>query len=231
MYIKKRTAIISFCMALCLIFVIIFARSEVKYVYTSPKPNFTVVIDAGHGGIDGGSVGKELNTKESDLNLIYAQRLEYFLRQAGFNVVQTRKTKDGLYSTGTKSYKKDDMKKRKEIIENTNPDLIISIHMNSFPLSSAKGAQTFYDEGNDAGKRLADCIQESFVKNLNNAKKASKNGDYYMVTCTPLPSVIVECGYLSNAEEEKLLISPDYQDKICYSILCGILQFYEFNNY
>lgn len=222
---KKKTAIISGVVSLILVASIFIFQQKTEYVYSSPKPEKTIVIDAGHGGVDGGSVGFS-GTKESDLNLIYAKKLENYLKQAGFKVVQTRTNKDGLYPTGTKNYKKDDMKKRKEIIEKNQADLVISIHMNSFPAASSKGAQVFFCKDNDGGQKLANSIQRQFVSTIKNARKNATTGDYYMVTCTDLPAVIVECGFLSNPDEEKLLLDNEHQNKLCYAILCGVLDFF-----
>lgn len=222
---KKKTAIISSFIAIILVASLFLFQQKTEYVYSSPKPGKTIVIDAGHGGIDGGSIGYS-GTKESDLNLVYSKKLENYLNKAGFNVVQTRTTKDGLYPTGTKNYKKDDMKKRKETIEKSNADLVISIHMNSFPTASSKGAQVFFCKGNTGGQKLANSIQRQFISTIKNARKNASTGDYYMVTCTDLPAVIVECGFLSNPEEEKLLLDNEYQNKLCYAILCGVLDFF-----
>lgn len=222
---KKKTAISSILIAITLVVTISIFQRKTQYVYSSPKPEKTIVIDAGHGGIDGGSMGSS-GTKESDLNLVYAKKLENYLKQAGFKVVQTRTNKDWLYSIGTKNYKKDDMKKRKESIERNNTDLVISIHMNSFPTASSKGAQVFFCEGNDAGQKLANSIQRQLVSTIKNARKNATAGDYFMVTCTELPSVIVECGFLSNPEEEQLLLNEGHQNKLCYAILCGVLDFF-----
>lgn len=224
--IKRKTLLISLG-CLCIItsfFILVNYKTEYVSGITSPT-KYTVVIDAGHGGIDGGSVGKTTGVKESDLNLLYAQKLAKYLKDAGIGVVMTRNDNEGLYDTSKKNLKKSDMEKRKNIIENSNANCVVSIHMNSFKLSSSKGSQTFYQKNNESGKYLADCIQKQFINALPNAKKTTTWGDYFMVNCTSLPSVIVECGFLSNPQEEKLLVSDEYQNKVCYSIMCGILNF------
>lgn len=231
MFTKKKITIFSLIIMVTLLTTMIFFNDSTTFVYLSPKPNYTIVIDAGHGGIDGGSIGKTTNVKESDLNLIYAQKLENNLEQIGFNVVQTRKNKDGLYTLGTKNYKKEDMLNRKNIIEQANADIVISIHMNSFVSASSKGAQVFYDSNNEVGKQMAIAIQTQLNNGLDGPKKSASAGDYYLVKCTTAPAVIVECGFLSNPTEEQLLINDEYQDKICYLIMCGVLDFFEINNY
>ena len=129
-----------------------------------------------------------------------------------------------------KNKKKSDMQKRKEIIEKSGANLVVSIHMNSFPTKSSRGAQVFYDKNNEGGKALADCIQKRFVLDIENARKSPKHGDYFMVNCTTLPSVIVECGYLSNPTEDQLLSTSAHKEKVCYSIFCGVLHFLGLNN-
>ena len=186
-----------------------------------------VVIDAGHGGIDAGVLGVTTSAKESDVNLAIAKQLKGYFADAGFKVVMTRKTNAGLYGTNSKGFKMRDMKKRKQIIEECAADMVISIHQNSCPIPSRRGGQAFFDKDSDCGKALADCIQNS----LNEMPECVKQntalvGDYYMLKCTPAPSVIVECGFLTNAEDERLLISSEYQKKIAYAIFKGAVSYY-----
>ena len=148
----------------------------------------------------------------------------------GFKVVLTRTNLDGLAPAGSENVKKDDMLKRKEIIERSNADLIISLHMNSFPLESSRGAQVFYNPNSDISKSLATSIQDVFIKNLPKARASADVGDYYMLNCTNVPAVIVECGFISNPEEEKLLLTREYREKVCYSILSGIIKYYSETN-
>ncbi len=191
-----------------------------------PKDTVTIVIDAGHGGVDGGSIGKFTKVVESELNLTFAKNLQRQLLQYGFNVVMTRNDKNGLYEEGVKNLKKSDMKKRKEIIENSNCDLVLSIHMNSYVLEDSHGAQVFYSKKSAASKNLAESLQGQLKAILNNTNKKAAVGDYYIVECTDRPAVIIECGFLSNKKEELLLQQKSYQDKFCYSVVCGIISFF-----
>ena len=211
-----------------LLYVVIFVLNVIFLPYqpaSSPKLSPTIVVDAGHGGMDGGSVGSTGAT-ERELNLEYAKTLKKYLEDYGFNVVMTRETLDGLYSEDSDNIKKDDMLKRKEIIEKSNADIIISVHMNYFPLESCSGAQVFYNPVSDVSHCLADSIQSVLSQNLSSARKNSEVGDYYMLNCTDVPAVIVECGFLSNPEEEALILTEEYKNKICYYILCGLLKYY-----
>ncbi len=186
----------------------------------------TIVIDAGHGGIDGGVVGIESGTKESDINLDISRRLGRSFEEAGFAVVQTRETEAGLYGTATEGYKKRDMQKRSEIIHKSEPVLVISVHQNFFSMRSRRGGQVFFRETNKQSYVLACLIQAQ----LNNMPECVKKcdplkGDYYILNCSDYPSVIVECGFLSNAEDEALLLSGDYRDKLVSAITAGAFQY------
>lgn len=186
-----------------------------------------IVIDAGHGGIDGGVSGIKSGTKESDVNLAIALNLKGYFADAGFKVVMTRKTNAGLYGAHTKGFKMRDMKKRKEIIETNKADMVISVHQNFCPVPSRRGAQVFYDGGSDCGKALAESIQNSLNEMKDCAKKSSPlAGDYYMLKCTENASVIVECGFLSNEKDEQLLIDQTYQKEIAFAIFKGAVAYF-----
>lgn len=191
----------------------------------------TVVIDAGHGGKDGGSVGTTTGVIESELNLQYSKTLEKYLTNFGFDVVQTRMTPQSLCSDDSTNFKTEDMKLRKEVIENSNAQILISIHMNKFTNSTENGPQVFYREDNENSKPLADGIRDMFKANFENARELTLSGDYYILNCTNIPGVIVECGFLSNPEEEQNLQKADYQEKICYSIYCGIIKYFKLVSY
>lgn len=216
---------------LCFLFIV---SSAVVY-FTAIRPTFmpkaehTIVIDAGHGGKDGGAVGKTTSVSESFLNLEYAKTLKEICQQFGFRVVMTRESMEGLYSPFADNKKKSEMKKRQQIIENSNPDFVVSIHMNSFPSSEACGAQIYYAQGSESGQALAESVSKNLHNNIENAKLTSKVGDFYVLNVSPCPSILVECGFLSNPEEEVLLQNKTYMHKFCYHLFCGILQFQEFS--
>ena len=191
----------------------------------TPSIGYTVVVDPGHGGLDPGSIGYKTKVKESDINLAISKKLETELKRAGITVVMTRTTEDGLYGLSTNNYKKRDMAKRREIIENTRPNMVISVHMNSYIKHNLRGAQAFYDKNSDISRKLALCIQNQFASNLEASDKGVSVGDYYMLKCTDAPSIIAECGFLSNEQDEKLLLKNDYQNKIVSCIVAGVLSF------
>ncbi len=194
---------------------------------SSPKALYTIVIDAGHGGTDGGAVGVKTKITENEINLEYALSLKSICESFGIKVIMTREDLNGLYSPFASNKKKSDMEKRKEIIDNSQADLVVSVHMNSYPLRSSRGAQVFYGIDNDKGKILAEKVQNQLSGNVEYAKKTAKEGDFYILNCTNLPGILVEFGFLSNVEEESLLINKDYREKLCYIVACGILEFYE----
>ncbi|MBQ9730301.1 MAG: N-acetylmuramoyl-L-alanine amidase [Clostridia bacterium] len=176
-----------------------------------------VVIDAGHGGIDGGVTGKQTKTKESDLNLKIALLLGQRLEENGFDVVYTRKTASGLYDTTAKGFKKRDMLKRKEIIENANPSLVISLHQNYIGAAYCRGATVFYRKESEGGKRFAEEMQSrlnGLYQKSGVKPRKSVAGEFFLLDCADCPSILVECGFLSNVKDESLLLSPIFQSEL-----------------
>lgn len=222
---KKRILIIILILILVISSSIALEFVSLKEAETVPSIGITVVIDPGHGGVDPGSVGKVSKVKESELNLKISLKLAKMLKSVGIAPVLTRSNANGLYGLYSKGYKKRDMEKRKEIIKSSNPDMVVSIHMNAYPRSALRGAQVFYDAGSEISRDFAQSIQDQFAYMLPASDKGISTGDYFMLKCTNSPSIICECGFLSNAEDEKLLNSDDYQEKIAYSIFCGIVAF------
>ena len=192
---------------------------------SSPKAQYTIVIDAGHGGRDGGAVGST-GVTESELNLEFSLKLKELCEEYGFKVVLTRKDMNGLYSLFATNKKKSEMKKRQEIIEKAKPDVVVSIHMNSFS-SSSSGAQCFYASGNESGQVLATRVQQALSTEIEHTGVTAKVGDFYVLNCTDYASVLVECGFLSNPEEEQKLCDEEYQTNFCRTLLYGILDYFE----
>lgn len=221
----KRKTIITFLLFILAIGAFCATYFPIK-ANATPKPVHTIVIDAGHGGKDGGAVGKQTGVTESFLNLEYSNTLRSLCKEYGFKVVMTRSDMNGLYNESAANKKKSEMEKRRKIIKKSNADLVVSIHMNSFPSAAARGCQVFYAQGNENGQALAESVSTSLSQNIQHAKKTAKVGDYYVLNCTKKPAILVECGFLSNGEEEKLLQDKKYERKLCYQILCGILQFF-----
>lgn len=198
-------------------------------VSAGTEEKFHVVVDAGHGGMDGGVVGRKTGVKESDLNLSIAFSLKEELEDAGFLVTMTRKTQFGLAETGAKWSKKQDMKMRKSIIAESDPSLVISIHQNYYPSVSSRGGQVFYLKTCELGKNLALGVQEKinelYAKDGVKGRVATPS-DYYILDCTSAPSIIVECGFLSSPKDEALLLTENYRAQIAKSIFAGVMSFY-----
>lgn len=179
-----------------------------------------------HGGEDPGKVAAD-GALEKDINLQIARRLAVLLEQSDVKAVMTRTGDSGLNDANAKGRKVQDMKRRLALMEETAPDLVISIHQNSYGSPSVKGAQVFYYTGSEAGKTLAQTIQTRLAQGLdpNNHRTAKANDSYYLLTRTSKPTVIVECGFLSNPEEAARLQDPVYQERVAWQIHMGILEY------
>lgn len=191
---------------------------------TSPKPSYTVVVDAGHGGIDGGVQGVNTGVYERELNLSIAYKVKAELEKAQINVVMTRTTSDGALDTML-TQKQEDMEKRKKIIMDASPDCVVSIHQNKYTQQSRRGAQAFFW----GDSSLADVLQAALNEKLNKENTgrtfSALKGDYYILRQTPYPSALVECGFLSNPLDEALLVTDEYQNKVAKVIADSIISF------
>lgn len=181
----------------------------------------TVVLDAGHGGGDPGKVGVN-NAFEKDINLQIAKKMKSLLEQKGIKVIMTRE-EDVMLGDNPDSGKGADMRMRVDIINREKPDLAVSIHQNSYTDSSVSGAQVFYHSDSQEGKEYAEIIQNELLRfDENNHRQAKANNNYYLLTRTKVPTVIVECGFLSNYEEAEKLTDQRYQEEISNVIVHGI---------
>lgn len=189
------------------------------------KPEYVVVLDAGHGGDDPGKIGIH-GEKEKDINLSVVKKLKTLLEQNDVTVVLTRETDESLADAGVSNQKVCDMRKRVELIAEVQPDLVVSIHQNSYTQESVCGAQCFYYAQSQDGKRLAEILQENMKTYLNpeNHREAKENETYYLLKRTVSPTVIVECGFLSNDAEATLLSTEEYQDRVAWAVCMGVLQ-------
>lgn len=140
--------------------------------------------------------------------------------------MMTRTDDAGLYQQSSNNKKVEDMRKRCEIITKAKPVFTVSIHQNSYPEESVKGAQVFYYGQSKEGKKLAETLQQALVEHLDpqNHRQAKANESYYLLKKTPSPTVIVECGFLSNSQEAGMLVTEEYQKKVAEAVKMGILQ-------
>ncbi|MCL2177373.1 MAG: N-acetylmuramoyl-L-alanine amidase [Firmicutes bacterium] len=185
-------------------------------------PQFkTIVIDAGHGGRDAGVRGEITDVAESDLNLQVTFALRDELKQRGHTVVLTRQTKGHLSKTD-RFVKREDMEARETTIQNNAHDFVISIHMNRFSDSKRRGAQVFYQKGSD--NTLAKYMQNALNQNQEKKTQAIA-GDFFILRASKKPSIIIECGFLSNPTDEKQLACPDHQKQLAKTIANGLEEF------
>lgn len=198
------------------------ASSQVQ----SEEKRWTVVLDAGHGGDDPGKIGLD-DSLEKDLNLVIAGKICRLLEQQDIEVIMTRESDKGLYEEQTSNKKVQDMKNRCALINETQPDCVVSIHQNSYHEEYVNGAQVFYYGTSQEGKRLAELLQEKLVSYVDpdNHRQAKANESYYLLKKTEVPIVIVECGFLSNWEEAKKLQEDGYQNQIAWAVSMGILSY------
>lgn len=179
-----------------------------------------IVLDSGHGGSDPGKIGIN-DALEKEINLAIAKKVKAYLEEQNVEVIMTRTDENSLAESKT-----EDMKKRVAIINEQTPYLAVSIHQNSYPEESIQGAQVFYYTHSDEGKKAAEILQEALLKaDTDNTRQAKANDTYYMLRRTEVPTVIVECGFLSNLQEAELLTTETYQDKMAAAICEGILQY------
>jgi N-acetylmuramoyl-L-alanine amidase len=206
-------------------------KSESSQVNALPTTNKTIVIDAGHGLPDEGAVGFNGTTEEA-INLSVSLKLQKLIEQTGAHVLLTRSDENGIYSLDSKSIrnkKVSDIKNRVDIGNNYNADIFISIHLNKYPPSQIyRGWQTFYQKDNAKSKFLASLIQTNLSNNIEfkNNRSPLPISDVYIMKNVKIPTMIVECGFLSNPDEAKLLQEDVYQNKLAWGIFTGIQDYF-----
>lgn len=191
---------------------------------TFPLLGKMIILDAGHGGKDGGAeVG---NVKEKDVNLRIVKVLKDTLEEKGANVILTRTGDDDLSEDGVSRRKKSDFDKRIEIINNTNPDIYLSIHQNIFESSKYRGAQVFYVSNNSYNKHLAEVIQSELNSFTNTNRKIKEMRGKYMYDRLNPIGVLVECGFLSNYFDRTSLLNEGYVKKLSLKITQGVINYF-----
>lgn len=206
------------------------ANSSADGVMTKPVLKQTVIIDAGHGGDDGGAIGID-GTVEKDINLDIALKLEKLLKFYGFDVIMTRTEDIMTCDDGLDSLRKrkvSDIHNRFDVLEKNPNAVFISIHQNKFEDNSQHGTQVFYSGNNDESKLLAESIQNSIVSVLqpDNSRVVKKSGSgIYLLYHAKLPAVLVECGFISNPAEVKKLNDENYRMKIAILIADGLIKY------
>lgn len=229
---EKQGRILGIVMTCLLVLsILIVVKESAEYVSVlkengTKATRHTIVIDPGHGGNDPGKVAIN-SALEKDVNLAIALKLKKYLEQEDMEVVMTRQEDKGLYEETDSNKKVHDMKNRLAIMEGAKPALVVSVHQNSYPEESVSGVQVFYYRDSAEGKRAALLMQEQMIATLQPAKEreAKENSTYYILKKTTVPTIIVECGFLSNQEEADRLTSEDYQERVAWAIHLGIMRY------
>lgn len=193
----------------------------------------TVILDAGHGGEDGGAVGDE-GIIEKDINLSIALKLHDYLEASGYNVIMTREKDVSIYDDNAETLrekKRSDLHNRRDIISQNEGEntIFVSIHQNKFPDPKYYGTQIFYSKNNPKSLDLANSIKESvvgFLQSENTRETKEANKKIYLLHNAQIPAVVVECGFVSNPEEAKKLSDEKYQSDMAFSICCGVMSYF-----
>ena len=231
---KKRIVFIFLCV---FVFIVSFSikkfKNQAVSVSSLPVTNKVIILDAGHGKPDEGA-SSSLGVTEESINLAITKKVQSLLEQSGSTVILTRSDENGIYDTDSSSIrnkKRSDIKNRVKIGNESSADIFVSIHLNKIPQSQYYGWQTFFKNGNEDGKRLAERIQNGLNNSIQkeNKRQSLKISGKYIIDNVEIPTAIVECGFLSNPEEEKLLQDDNYQNRLAWGIYTGIMDYF-YNN-
>lgn len=232
---KKVLYSVSIVLGLFFVLGILQISDTSKHVQTSSEaktlPEIKVIIDPGHGGVDGGAVASD-STLEKDINLQIALILDEMLRMSGAETILTRSEDVSIHDKSAstiRAKKVSDIHNRFKILQDNPEYIFVSIHQNSYSNSNYKGAQLFYSPNNAESVELAKCIQNSFSARLqsDNEREIKKcTTDVYLIYHAETTAVLCECGFISNYEELKNLKNPEYQKQVAFCIFSGILDYY-----
>lgn len=222
--IKKETWLILLYSAIIILGLVktYYDEPEVVSAFAMPTNKKVIVIDAGHGGWDPGKVSVS-GVEEKDINLLIAEKLQVLLEQSGAYVIVTRDDDTALADD-----KRSDLHKRRVIADTSDADIFVSIHQNSYHAESVRGAQAFYYGDSESGTKLAAAIQKQISTYLEpkNKRPSQANTNYYVLKKTLAPSVLVECGFLSNYGDTKKLTDDEYQERVAWTIYMGIINYF-----
>ena len=193
-----------------------------------PLAGLKILVDPGHGGYDGGAKCRDSGVWEKELNLAVSLALRDALTRQGAQVILTREADVDLTSPNrpaTLTKKRQDMLARVAIATDNAVDLLLSIHMNEYRMRAESGPQVFYRAGQEGSRLLAGCIQEALITRLQPQKQRTAMAGDYFILQLDVPSVLVECGFISNPAEEKLLLDPAYQARLAEAVAAGVVEF------
>lgn len=229
---KKRLILILTCIVLSVSFYMVNMNSRIETVETVsfPVSQKVIVLDAGHGVPDEGAQSSN-GTTEAETNLKIALKVQTLLEQSGATVILTRSDENAIYDLDSKTLKQkkiSDIHNRGKIGNESSADIFVSIHLNKIPQQQYYGWQTFYKDGNEKSTKLAKSIQSNLNEAIQkeNKRVAMKIDNIYIVKHVEIPISIVECGFLSNPEEEKQLLEDEYQDRLAWGIYNGIIDYF-----
>ena len=197
---------------------------------STPVSGKTIVMDAGHGVPDEGAQSST-GTTEAETNLKISLKVQNLLEQSGCTVILTRSDENAIYDVDSNTLKQkkiSDIRNRVKIGNESSADIFVSIHLNKIPQQQYYGWQCFYKEGNEQSNKLAKSIQENLNKSMQkeNNRVAMKIDNIYIIKHVEIPTSIVECGFLSNPEEEKQLLDDNYQNRLAWGIYSGIINYF-----
>lgn len=201
--------------------IIIFMILWLGFLKINAKNSYTVIIDPGHGGIDGGAFCEGI--KESDINLSIALKIKEAFKEKGISSLMTRE--DDVSLCNDIYHKKDDLIGRANIINKTNACFYLSIHLNIFKQKNVRGLEILYNDKYEGSYALASNIYDSYLQKFKLARGIVKNKDLFLLANTNIPGCLIECGFLSNKEERELLISDSYQEMLAGIIVDGSLKY------
>lgn len=205
-------------------------QEQTAQTTSTPVSGKTVVLDAGHGIPDEGAQSSN-GTTEAETNLKITLKIQNLLEQSGCKVILTRSDENAIYdldATTLKQKKISDIHNRVKIGNESSADIFVSIHLNKIPQSQYSGWQCFYKDGNENSNKLAKNIQENLNKSMQkeNKRVPMKLDNVYIIKHVEIPISIVECGFLSNPEEEKELLEDSYQNRLAWGIYNGIINYF-----
>lgn len=206
------------------------AEETIEEATATPVSGKVVVLDAGHGTPDEGAQSSK-GTTEAETNLKIALKVQNLLEQSGCTVILTRSDENAIYDVDSNTLKQkkiSDIRNRVKIGNESSADIFVSIHLNKIPQQQYYGWQCFYKEGNEQSNKLAKSIQENLNKSMQkeNNRVAMKIDNIYIIKHVEIPTSIVECGFLSNPEEEKQLLDDNYQNRLAWGIYSGIINYF-----
>ena len=229
MYVLHKKQIIFICLALVFsISYFSFMEPGVMPTSSTPVTGHTIVLDAGHGAPDGGAQS-DTGVSEANINLNIILKLQELLESSNCNVVLTRSDENGIYDADAKKKKVSDLHNRTDLINNSGADIVVSVHLNKISGEQYYGWQSFYQKHNEQSKNLASLIQSNlnYYIDRENKRTILPLSNIYLMDNSKLPTVTIECGFLSNAEDTRLLQTDEYQNNIAWGIYAGIMDYFK----